>query len=172
MNSRYFTNILCIYLICEIVPIKTFLFLLAEINPLPPDVPRPQGVKNFDITFYGDKDNNLRPLKSVQYQLVRDLRFYVGVNIGGILRPMFDYQGNMVMVRIRDHETIPMPPGIAKKYRFTIPPWQLELLEAFRLGRKQIADAHPSTSTSSYKQRRLEDKPRHFDLIKQQLPRS
>ncbi|XP_033211501.1 uncharacterized protein LOC117169303 [Belonocnema kinseyi] len=107
------------------------------------------------------------------------MRFYVGVNINGILRPMFDYQGNMVIVRLRDHEVMPMPPGIAKQYRFTLPPWQVELLEAFRLARKQNADAHlansirqhpilPHTdSTSSYKQRQKAQEERYYHSVRQ-----
>lgn len=123
---------------------KIFLFLLTGISPSSPDITRSQGDKTVDIHFYGDDHDNLQPLKSVKYRLVRDDLSYVGVNVSGILRPMFDREGNMVTISTSDMKNYLMLPEIAKKYRFTLPPWQLKIQKANADAGKQQVDAQPS----------------------------
>ena len=70
------------------------------------------------IRYYRNEYGDLMPLSEVHYELFRDGPYYVGVkvNYNFNLHSMFDSEGKLVLVRVDNHQNVPMTREIQRKY--------------------------------------------------------
>ena len=101
------------------IKILLIIFLLTELS-LQSNTVFPPHLRPPNVQFYKNLEGQLVEFNPRLAELVPDdqNQFYIGVNIGGRIRPMYTSQGQMVRVGIHDHENYEMTLEVANRYGF------------------------------------------------------
>lgn len=100
-----------------------YLLLFTELSLQSLDTEPIDPERQMDVQYYEDDHGNLIPIMAARIRLVKDSRelFYVGLQIGTRVYPIFDRDGWMIRVRIEDYRNFGFPTALAREYRFKNP---------------------------------------------------